>query len=60
MSDETHKDPIAKTAALIPDEQLDGASGGKTPTTTGKTSSLQVGPAPAKPVDSGSLSTTQI
>lgn len=52
---------VSSDAKVVPDEQLDGVSGGKTaPPPAGKTSSLQVGPAPAKPIDSGSTSTTQI
>lgn len=62
MSDETRKDLDPKTASVIPEESLDKVSGGKTSLKVedSKTSLLQVGPAPAKPIDSGSTSTTQI
>lgn len=63
MSDpKSQSDPAANSAKELDPADLDAVRGGKTSLKMEdpKTSSLQVGPAPAKPIDSGGTSTTQI
>lgn len=63
MTDPKPQAPEAANSAKELDAaELEAVRGGKTSLKMEdpKTSSLQVGPAPAKPIDSGGTSTTQI